>query len=178
MMDYEGVDMTDSSCPGTSARPMISTSQSGPTVIHSINQPGQAFVPAPLGIKQEKEVCKIDRQILDNPDSRFLLKEKLQRVFFTLNEFDPSKKQYAKTEVATLLATYILKNKERFFDTRNILVAIVKNDPLGEAFGVNAFHRTQTEELMVRQLVYVDNTILSSISKFGEGKSEGMVPPF
>ncbi len=34
-------------------------------------------------------------------------------------------------------------NKDRFFDLRNIRIALVENDPLGEAFGVKAFARSQ-----------------------------------
>ena len=41
------------------------------------------------------------------------------------------------------LSSYILTNKDKFFDERNIKVAICAGDPLGDAFGVKAFHRTQ-----------------------------------
>ena len=41
------------------------------------------------------------------------------------------------------LSHYILTRKERFFDDRNIKVALCDGDPLGVAFGVRAFHRTQ-----------------------------------
>jgi hypothetical protein len=36
-----------------------------------------------------------------------------------------------------------LSNKSRFFDDRNIKVAIVASDDLGLAFNVSAFHRSQ-----------------------------------
>ena len=41
------------------------------------------------------------------------------------------------------LSTYILTYKEKLFDERNIKVALCAEDPLGKAFGVKAFHRTQ-----------------------------------
>ena len=55
-----------------------------------------------------------------------------------------------------LLSTYILTNKQRFFDPRNIKLAIVKDDPLGEAFGVRAFHRCQVNSLLRSQLIPYD----------------------
>ena len=56
-------------------------------------------------------------------------------------------------QVTLLLSTYILKNKQRFFDTRNIKLAIVKGDLLGDAFGVSAFHRCQVNNLLRGQLI-------------------------
>jgi hypothetical protein len=45
--------------------------------------------------------------------------------------------------VANILSKYIMANKDKFFDLRNIRIALVENDPLGEAFGVKAFARSQ-----------------------------------
>ena len=56
-------------------------------------------------------------------------------------------------QVTLLLSTYILRNKQRFFDTRNIKLAMVKGDLLGDAFGVNAFHRCQVNNLLRGQLI-------------------------
>lgn len=36
-----------------------------------------------------------------------------------------------------------MMKKEKFFDLRNIRIALVEDDPLGEAFGVKAFARSQ-----------------------------------
>ena len=41
------------------------------------------------------------------------------------------------------MSKYIMMKKEKFFDLRNIRVALVEEDPLGEAFGVKAFARSQ-----------------------------------
>ena len=54
------------------------------------------------------------------------------------------------------MSTYILEHKNKFFDTRNIKLAIVKGDPLGEAFGVTAFHRCQVNNLLRAQLIPYD----------------------
>ena len=57
------------------------------------------------------------------------------------------------SQVTLLLSTYILKHKNRFFDTRNIKLAMVKGDLLGEAFGVSAFHRCQVNNFLRDQLI-------------------------
>ena len=41
------------------------------------------------------------------------------------------------------------------FDERNIKVALVHNDPVGDAFGVRAFHRIQVNNLLPSQLIPV-----------------------
>ncbi len=46
-------------------------------------------------------------------------------------------------QLTKCLSHYILSRKEKFFDDRNIKVALCEGDPLGNAFGVRAFHRTQ-----------------------------------
>ena len=56
-------------------------------------------------------------------------------------------------KVRELVVKYILSNKETLFDTRNIKVAIVKNNPLGKAFQVPAFHHSQLSGLVMRSLV-------------------------
>ena len=56
-------------------------------------------------------------------------------------------------QVTILLSTYILRNKQRFFDRRNIKLAIVTDDLLGKAFGVNAFHRCQVNNLLRGQII-------------------------
>ena len=56
-------------------------------------------------------------------------------------------------QVTLLLSTYILSHKEKFFDSRNIKLAIVAGDPLGEAFGVQAFHWCQVNNLLKSQLI-------------------------
>ena len=60
-------------------------------------------------------------------------------------------------QVTSYLSQYILDNKDRFFDDRNIKIAHVENDPLGIAFNVKAFHRTQVTTLLRNQLIPVRN---------------------
>ena len=42
-----------------------------------------------------------------------------------------------------MLSKYIMSNKDRLFDLRNIKVANVKNDLLGKAFQLDYLHRSQ-----------------------------------
>ena len=46
-----------------------------------------------------------------------------------------------------------MEHQAKFFDKRNIKVAHVENDPLGRAFGVKVFHRTQVTALLRKQLI-------------------------
>ena len=56
------------------------------------------------------------------------------------------------------MSKYILARKEKFFDQRNIKLAMVENDKIGEAFGVKAFHRCQVNNLLRQQLVPYSRT--------------------
>ena len=62
-------------------------------------------------------------------------------------------------DVCTLLSKYILNNKDKFFDNRNIRIADVSDDILGEAFNVNIFHRSQVTMLIRRQLLPLESFI-------------------
>lgn len=43
-------------------------------------------------------------------------------------------------------------NRERFFDRRNVKVAICgREDPLGKAFSVTAFHKTQATSVQSQE---------------------------
>lgn len=46
-------------------------------------------------------------------------------------------------QIMSTFSNYILANKNKLFDARNLKVAIVQNDQLGKAFGVQAFARCQ-----------------------------------
>ena len=52
-----------------------------------------------------------------------------------------------------MLSEYLLMYKDKFFDNRNIKIAHVANDPLGIAFDVQIFHRTQVTTLLRKQLM-------------------------
>ena len=63
-------------------------------------------------------------------------------------------------------------NKKKFFDTRNFKLAMVQDDPLGEAFGVNAFHRCQVENLLRGQLTPVAECSVPTLVTSGDDKRD------
>lgn len=67
-------------------------------------------------------------------------------------------------EAARLLSSYILSKQNEIFDKRSIKIAIVKDDILGKAFKVKAFHRNQVMSLMAKQLVPVVQEIPSRLN--------------
>ena len=58
---------------------------------------------------------------------------------------DLSQTEFSYEEVTALLSKYILSRRHEIFDLRNIKLALVANDPLGDAFGVKAFHKIQVK---------------------------------
>ena len=60
------------------------------------------------------------------------------------------------SEVIRHLSSYILSKRDEIFDKRDIKIAIVKDDLLGIAFGVKAFHRNQVLSLMIKHLIPVN----------------------
>ena len=76
-------------------------------------------------------------------NGRFYVKPHFLRVLRMVKGVDKTQIIFSYKEVTSYLSQYILDNKDRFFDDRNIKIAHVENDPLGIAFNVKAFHRTQ-----------------------------------
>lgn len=70
-------------------------------------------------------------------------------------------------QAATLLSRYIIRRQQHIFDARNILVALVGEDPLGAVFGgVKAFHRCQTSALLKQQL----SPVTASVTLYAAGE--------
>ena len=87
------------------------------------------------------------------PEMRFFVKGKFRKVLDCLADVPREKAVFTYEELTRHLSAYILSRKRKFFDERNIKVAMVENDPLGEAFDVRAFHRTQVTSLLRAQLI-------------------------
>jgi len=87
--------------------------------------------------------------------ARFKLKEKFREVLLSTKNDGKDQTIFRYDEVTALFARYILSRRMDLFDPRNIKLAFVKNDPLGEAFGVNSFHRLQVTNLINQQLILV-----------------------
>ena len=99
--------------------------------------------------------ANITTNVMVDQNARFTCRPKFLSVLQTLPEVEKDKEIFSFGEIKRFCSTYILRNKQRFIDARNIRVAIVKNDLLGEAFGVSAFHRSQVNNLIRGQLIPV-----------------------
>lgn len=95
--------------------------------------------------------CEIKNKptIYQNENNRFTLTPDFYKVFEPVVD----KKIFSYSEITKMLSDYILSNKEKFFDPRNIKVALVENDPLGIAFQVKSFHRCQVTSLLRKQIL-------------------------
>jgi hypothetical protein len=77
-------------------------------------------------------------------DSEFNVKPAFRVVLNMIEGVDREKSVFTYAELVKHLSSYILQHKDSFIDPRNISVAICgTTDPLGVAFGVAAFHRSQ-----------------------------------
>ena len=98
-----------------------------------------------------------------NMDKQYHLKIKFRICLEAVPAFNREQTSFSIPQVSTLLSQYILMKKNELFDPRNIKLALVMNDPLGEAFGVSAFHRTQVPSLVRTQLIPCHCTQVQSL---------------
>ena len=67
-----------------------------------------------------------------------------------------------------------MSKKDTFFDPRNIKLALVRDDPLGYAFGVEAFHRCQVNSLLRQQLLPLNPNTPSEVVTTTSTSSPGL----
>ena len=77
-------------------------------------------------------------------------------------------------ESTQLVSNYILSRKDAIFDSRNIKLALVAQDPIGEVFKVKAFHRCQVNNLLRSQLIPVNNGGSPEIETVKYNRSPGV----
>lgn len=95
------------------------------------------------------------RQTMTNKFDILALYEISQNLRDTLEEpcnIHRKQRYFPYGEIVNMFSYYIHENKYKLFDPRNPLVAIVKDDPLGEALEVKAFHQKQAISLLRHQL--------------------------
>jgi hypothetical protein len=93
-------------------------------------------------------------------EGRYWVKPLFLKVLRKVNGVDQTQVVFSYRDVTLYLSKYILDNKDRFFDNRNIKIAHVETDPLGIAFNVKVFHRNQVTKLLRNQLIpFIDETI-------------------
>ena len=83
------------------------------------------------------------------------MKQDFRTLLSSLPNFESNQKLFAYEEITKFFSLYILSKQELFFDIRNIKVALIKDDPLGNVFQVDSFHRCQVTNLLRRQIIYV-----------------------
>ena len=91
-------------------------------------------------------------QVFADKHAKFRLKPKLLQLLRTLPQLDNNKDLFTFAETAKFFSLYIQSRAHAIFDPRNIKAAIVTNDPLGQVFGVKAFHRCQAQNLLLSQI--------------------------
>merc|ERR1719233_138374 len=94
--------------------------------------------------------------IYTDKNAKFTLKPKFLKVVQLVPGTDLKQTIFSYEEVTLLLSKYILSRKDDIWDPRNIKLALVANDPIGDAFGVKAFHRCQVNNLLRSQLIPVN----------------------
>jgi hypothetical protein len=72
-----------------------------------------------------------------------------------MSSFPHHQRTFKYYNICSYLAKYIIYNKHDFIDPRNKNLCIVHNDPLGKAFNVKAFHRSQLTSLLRRNIIAV-----------------------
>ena len=78
-----------------------------------------------------------------NSSFQFKVQPKFLEVLRSVDGCDPLQSIFTYEEIVEHFSNYILSNRNEIFDSRNLKVALVENDPLGAAFQVSAFHRCQ-----------------------------------
>ena len=71
---------------------------------------------------------------------------------------------YTFEQACQLLSNYVIYFRNQLFDPRNILVAIIAQDPLYDVFGVNSFHRCQAGGLVRAQLIPIPSRAVNYIA--------------
>ena len=146
---------------GTEQKPLWSAL---PPVIKFVGGKIQTFG-APLNLTAEFGVSETyDSVPRPEKEARFLLKDRLLHFFRNNTAVDQDKTIFSFGEICVLLSTYIIGNKQRLFDMRNIKLCICKGDPLEQALNVDYFHRSQVVRLLRGQIIPYMNADHSSDS--------------
>ena len=93
------------------------------------------------------------KRFFGNPMTEFSMQPNLLRLIKDVAGPNNKKSIFSVTEILNLISQYIIANKSTIFDPRNITLAMVKNNLLGKALDVAAFHRSQIRALLDKQLI-------------------------
>ena len=87
-----------------------------------------------------------------NPDTKYRLLDKLWQLFVSA-ALVTTQELFTSKEASDFFSTYIIRRKNHIFDSRNIFVALVGEDPLGDVLNVTAFHQSQAAVLLKNHLI-------------------------
>lgn len=76
-------------------------------------------------------------------NKRYRLSDQFRELFIATGILNPNKQFFTYQEAANYFSDYIMEKKDCILDSRNICVALIKNDPLSKILKVKAFHRNQ-----------------------------------
>eukprot|EP00092_Neocalanus_flemingeri_P103610 GFUD01132617.1.p1 GENE.GFUD01132617.1~~GFUD01132617.1.p1 ORF type:complete len:255 (+),score=60.89 GFUD01132617.1:122-886(+) len=101
---------------------------------------------------------KSSNRFYGNPSFQFKLQPSFLKVIRSIEGSDPHQTIFRYAEIVCNFTSYILSKRNEIFDPRNLKIAFVESDPLGEAFKVSAFHRCQARHLLDQQLLCLSLT--------------------
>ena len=119
--------------------------------------------PPPAGLQDDMEAAKGPEDVDPAPSGvKFLLQPGLRAVLQTLPVFDPDQTSFTYFQIQSLVFAYIkVKN---LLVPNNMVVAFVRDDPLGKLFQVQAFHRAQADTFIQRHLLLESTITLAPVS--------------
>jgi len=75
------------------------------------------------------------------------------KVIHATKSIDKTRRIFSINDVNGILFSYIMQNRKHFFDHRSSHIAFIKGSLLGKAFGMQAFHDSQWQSLLSKQLI-------------------------
>jgi hypothetical protein len=97
---------------------------------------------------------QMNQQVFKEAEN-YRLKPLFKRALKRMPSFPHHQRTFKYNEICIYLSKYIIFHKYDLFDPRNIKLCMVHNDPLGKAFNVKAFHRSQLTSLLRRNIIAV-----------------------
>ena len=115
---------------------------------------GKSPIPGGLGTVQSLPSNPRESRILIPAHQIVKVKPDLLGVIRSLEGVSQHKTIYTFPQVVSLIHKYIKSKRDELIDPRNFKVALVRNDPLGDVFHVQAFHLMQLNTFTVKQLFF------------------------
>jgi len=104
-------------------------------------------------------------------NASYCVKPPFLKLLRSIPGVDGRKTVFGYKELTNYFSRYILDNRDRLFDSRNNLVVLCREDPLGEALGLGAFHRSQVTTILRKQLIKYDKSQMETQEDSNRGQS-------